>query len=117
MASSLSAAGHGQLGLSPWRWAPTEVDPTPAKTLGGTAGGWTTGRGLRDRLLDICAHPGADLAGVWRALQLPVCVYIAAQLGLFVSKGALCLGPSRRCPASGLAPGGMAHDSAGRQTV
>src|SRR5437870_4226618 len=117
LASGLSAAGHGQLGLSPWRWAPTEVDPAPEKTLGGAAGGRAAGRGLRDRLLDFRAHPGADLAGVRRALQLPVRVYVAAQPRLFVSKGPFCLGPSRRGPAARLAPGGMAHDPACRQAT
>src|SRR5215467_4006236 len=67
------------------------------------------------RLLDLRAHSGVDLAGVRRALQLPVRVYVAAQRGFFVSKGAFCVGPSRRRPASSLAPGGMAHDPAGRQ--
>src|SRR5215831_7829230 len=34
----------------------------------------------KKRLLDCRAHPGADLAGVRRALQLPVRLYVAAQL-------------------------------------
>jgi len=50
-------------------------------------------------------------------LQLPVRVYIAAQLGLFISKGAVCLRPSRRGPAARLAPGGMAQDPACRQAT
>src|SRR5712691_5095021 len=107
MAPGFPAAGHGQRGLPPERWAPTTVDPTPEKTLGGAAGGRAAGRGLRDRLLDLRAHPGVDLAGVRRALQRPVRVYVTAQLGLFVSKGPLCVGPSRRRPASSLAPGRM----------
>src|SRR5262249_31782735 len=94
VASGLSAAGHRQLGLSPERWAPTAIDPTPAKTLGGTTGGRATGRGLRDCLLDVRAHPNADLARVRRALQLPVWVSIAAQLRFFISKGSFCLRPS-----------------------
>ena len=34
LASDLSAVGHGQLGLSPWRGAPREVDSHAAETLG-----------------------------------------------------------------------------------
>src|SRR5713101_9925993 len=112
MAPGFPAAGAGQFGLPPERWAPTEVDPTPEKTLGGAAGGRAAGRGLRDRLLDLRAHPGADLARVRRALQLPVCVYVAAQLGLFISQGPLCVGSSRRREAPGLAGGKMAGDFA-----
>src|SRR5207248_9038615 len=109
--------GAGRPGLHSKRLWPPETALTPDKALGRGAGGRTAGRGLRDGLLGVRAHPGADLAGVWCALHLPVRVYIAAQLGLFISKGAVCLRPSRRGPAARLAPGGMAQDSACRQAT
>ena len=43
--------------------------------------------------------------------------YIAAQPGLFVSKGTLCVGPSRRGQAPGLAAGHVAGDYTGGQAV
>src|SRR4030095_12228383 len=61
-------------------------------------------------LLELCPHPRADLARVWRPLQPSLCVYIVAQPRLFVSKGAFCLGPSRHGQAPGLASGQMAGD-------
>ena len=87
----VSAEKNGQLGLSTQRWEKTEIDNKSEKTLGGTIGGRDTGSGLRERLLDVSAHRSADLARVRSALQLTVCVDIAAQLRLLVSKGALCL--------------------------
>src|SRR4029453_1565741 len=92
---------------SSWR-SPTEVVPQAEETLGGADRGRATRRGLRDGLLDLRAHPGADLAGVRRALQLPVCVYVAAQCGVFVSKGPLGVGSSGCGQGPGGASGNMA---------
>ena len=62
-------------------------------------------------------HPRADLARVWRPLQSPLCLHVAAQHGVFVSKGPFCVGSSGRGQAPGVAAGHSGRRFSGRPSV
>src|SRR2546429_1163781 len=68
---------------------------------------------------EVCLDPCflCNLTPPRFSVELPVCVYVAAQLGVFVSQGPFYVRSSGRDQAPGVAAGPMAGDFTGGQTL